>query len=160
MRGFKRSLYEGGVRTPQIIRWPKKILPNTETNLTTTFADFLPTLAELAGATNLPSDIDGLSIVPTLLNNSTAQKEHLYIYFEFCTNDEWGNAVRYKNWKLVRFSINEPYQLYDLDNDIGENNDLAKNHPHIVKQLTEYATAAHTDSAAFPVKNCISSILH
>ena len=160
LRGFKRSLYEGGVRTPQIIRWPNKINPNTQTDLITTFIDFFPTVAELAAAQQIPSDIDGLSIVPTLLNNTSAQKEHEYIYFEFCTNFEWGNAVRQKNWKLVRFSIHEPYQLYDLDNDISETNDLAQQHPNIVNQLTAFAQAAHTDSTAFPVKDCVNSILH
>ena len=160
LRGFKRSLYEGGMRTPQIIRWPKKIIPNTQTDLITTFADFLPTVAELAGAQHMPSDIDGLSIVPTLLNNTSAQQEHAYIYFEFCTNFQWGNAVRHKNWKLVRFSIHEPYQLYDLDNDIGETNDVSAKQPDIVKMLTTFAETAHIDSDVFPIKNCSNSILH
>jgi arylsulfatase A-like enzyme len=160
LRGFKRSLYEGGIRTPQIIRWPKKIIPNTQTDLITTFADFLPTVAELAGAHNLPSNIDGVSIMPTLLNNATAQDQHQFIYFEFCTQQTWGNAVRHKNWKLVRFSISEPYQLFDLDNDIGEKHDLSQQYPALVKQLTTYAATAHTDSAEFPIKNCISSILN
>jgi arylsulfatase A-like enzyme len=160
LRGFKRSLYEGGIRTPQIIRWPKKIIPNRQTDFMTTFADFLPTVAELANVQHLPSNIDGVSIVPTLLNNTTGQVEHLYIYFEFCTNYEWGNAVRYKHWKLVRFSINKPYQLYDLDNDIGESHDVSQQYPALVSQLTTFATTAHTDSVPFPITNCVNSIVH
>jgi len=160
LRGFKRSLYEGGIRTPQIIRWPNMIRPNTQTDIITTFIDFLPTVAELADVQQLPSDIDGVSIVPTLLNNTAVQDEHLYIYFEFCTNYEWGNAVRYKNWKLVRFSINEPYQLFDLDNDIGENKDLSQQYPELVTVLTTFAEIAHTDSVPFPINNCTNSILH
>ena len=159
-RGYKRSLYEGGIRTPQIIRWPNKIVPNTQTDLITTFADFLPTVAELAYAQQIPSDIDGLSILPTLLNNTTHQNQHLYIYFEFCTNYQWGNAVRHQNWKLVRFSINEPYQLYDLDKDLGETHDLSEQYPDVVNLLSSYATGAHTDSEPFPIKNCVNSDLH
>jgi len=160
LRGFKRSLYEGGIRTPQIIRWPKMIIPNTKTDIITTFVDFLPTVAELADVQHLPSNIDGVSIVPTLLNKTSGQDEHIYIYFEFCTNNEWGNAVRYKHWKLVRFSIHEPYQLFDLDNDIGENYDLSQQYPDLVNVLAAFAEIAHTDSVPFPIKNCTSSILH
>jgi arylsulfatase A-like enzyme len=136
------------------------IIPNTQTDIITTFADFLPTVAELAGVQHLPSDIDGMSIVPTLLNNKSVQDEHIYIYFEFCVNNGWGNAVRHKNWKLVRFSINEPYQLFDLDNDIGENYDLSQQYPGLVNVLTIFAEIAHTDSVPFPIKNCSDSILH
>lgn len=160
LRGFKRSLYEGGIRTPQIIRWPKMIIPNTQTDIITTFADFLPTVAELAGAQYLPSDTDGISIVPTLFNSTKTQDQHLYIYFEFCTNHKWGNAVRHQNWKLVRFSIDEPYQLYDMNNDIGENYDLSRQYPEVVNLLTNFTIEAHTDSEVFPVKHCSNSILH
>ncbi|CAF0828754.1 unnamed protein product [Didymodactylos carnosus] len=160
LRGFKRSLYEGGMRTPQIIRWPKKIAPNTQTDLITTFADFLPTVAELAAVQHLSDTFDGISIVPTLMNNSAAQVQHLYIYFEFCTNFEWGNAVRFQQWKLVRFSIHEPYQLYDLDNDIGETHDLSQKHSEVVSLLTSFAILAHTDSEPFPIQNCSNSFLH
>ena len=160
LRGFKRSLYEGGVRTPQIIRWPNMIEPNTTTDFITTFEDFLPTLAELAGVQQLPKAIDGLSIVPLLMNNRTAQPKHEYIYFEFCTNFTWGNAVRWQTWKLVRFSVDKPYQLYNLHEDISETNDVSKQHPDIVAQLTQYAREAHTDSAAFPIHNCVNSVVH
>jgi arylsulfatase A-like enzyme len=159
-RGYKRSLYEGGIRTPQIIRWPNVIVPNTQTDIITMFADFLPTVAELAAAQQLPSDIDGISIVPTLLNKTVAQVQHPYIYFEFCTQYEWGNAVRYQNWKMVRFSIREPYQLFDLDKDIGESNDLSQQYPDLLNLLTMFAEAAHTDSEPFPIKNCSNSIMH
>lgn len=160
LRGYKRSLYEGGIRTPQIVRWPNKIASNSETDLITTFTDFLPTVAQLAGVKDIPTDIDGISILPTLLNQTDQQNKHTYIYFEFCTQHQWGNAVRYENWKLVRFSVDQPYQLYDLSQDIGETNDLSTSYPDIVNKLSLFATTAHTDSQAFPIKDCVNSDLH
>jgi len=145
MRGFKRSLYEGGIRTPMIVRWPGKIKAGVVSDLQWYFPDVMPTLAELAGATqHVPSGIDGISIVPTLLGGQAAgrkQKKHDYLYWEH------GNlrAVRMGNWKAVlRLKKGQKTQLYDLSKDIGEKNNIAVQQPDIAAKLGAIMHQAHT----------------
>ncbi|MGY8696167.1 MAG: sulfatase/phosphatase domain-containing protein, partial [Verrucomicrobiia bacterium] len=67
-RGAKGMMYEGGIRTPMIVRWPERIEPNSTNDHVWYFPDVMPTLAELVGVSqHVPTDIDGLSILPTLL---------------------------------------------------------------------------------------------
>ncbi|GAG29087.1 unnamed protein product, partial [marine sediment metagenome] len=85
LRGSKGTLYEGGLRVPTIVRWPGKISPGTVSEHVWSFADLLPTLAELAG-TRAPTGLDGLSLVPTLLGETTAgrkQQQHRALYWEY-----------------------------------------------------------------------------
>ncbi len=81
LRGVKRDLYEGGVRTPAIARWPAKIRPGVTSNLAWAFWDFLPTMAELTGQ-KPPADTDGISILPTLLGQAQP-RTHDHFYWEF-----------------------------------------------------------------------------
>ena len=68
LRGFKRSLYEGGVRSPTLMRWPETIESGRRSSLRWAFWDVLPTLVDLAGIdkSKVPSDIDGVSIASTI----------------------------------------------------------------------------------------------
>jgi arylsulfatase A-like enzyme len=76
--GHKRSLYEGGMRSPTMARWPGTITPGVS-DFAWAFWDFMPTVAELAGATgDIPKDIDGISIVPTLMGKTQPDKDYLY----------------------------------------------------------------------------------
>jgi len=156
LRGSKRSLYEGGIRVPIIARWPGKIQPGTTSDLAFAFWDFLPTFLDLA---DVPLDVptDGVSILPTLLGNP--QKEESFLYWEFCTDDKWGYAVRVDKWKVVRLGSDEPLELYNLEEDIGETNNLADQYPEIVARLELMARDAHVDNPNFPMGdlNCISS---
>eukprot|EP01120_Amphizonella_sp_Union-15-10_P006125 TRINITY_DN1921_c0_g1_i1.p1 TRINITY_DN1921_c0_g1~~TRINITY_DN1921_c0_g1_i1.p1 ORF type:complete len:469 (-),score=55.74 TRINITY_DN1921_c0_g1_i1:57-1463(-) len=157
LRGFKRSLYEGGIRSPSMVRWPGKVKPGSVSHYSWAFWDFLPTAAELAGVpkSNLPLNLDGISIVPTLLGQEQSPKD--YLYWEFCTNNKWGHAVRVQNWKAVSFAVDEPFELYDLSTDIHENVNLAEKYPDIVKRLETIAKSAHSDDPYFPIINCVSS---
>jgi len=157
LRGFKRSLYEGGIRSPIIVRWPGNIPPNTVSNYNWAFWDLLPTFAELASVPSdkLPKNLDGISIVPTLLGKNQPPKP--FLYWEFCTHNAWGHAVRMGKWKGVSFSLSEPMELYDLDVDEGESNNLASQYPEIVKQLETQASKAHQDDVNWPKVNCHSS---
>ncbi len=148
MRGFKRSLYEGGIRTPMIVRWPGRIRPGSVSDLPCYFPDVMPTLAELAGATKLvPTDIDGISIVPTLLGKDATdrrQERHAYLYWEHGGT----RAVRMGKWKGVRGGKSGKtgrIELYDLSSDIGEQNDVASEHPELAKRIAAIMEAAHTD---------------
>jgi arylsulfatase A-like enzyme len=140
MQGFKRSMHEGGIRVPFIVRWPGRIKPGTVSVLPVYFPDVMPTLAELAGIEkDLPEEIDGLSIVPTLLGKGK-QKRHEYLFWEHGGT----RAVRSGKWKGI-LKKGKPIAVYDLSNDIGERNDLARDHPDIAKRLSRYIREAWTE---------------
>lgn len=135
-RGYKRDLYDGGIRTPMIIQWPEKIKAGRTTNVLSAFWDFLPTFADAANIkTNTPTD--GISLLPTLLGKKK-QKQHESLYFEF---HEGGGkqAVIKDNWKLIRLNVNKKdqmsYELYDLKKDPSEVNNLASSETKKVKEL-------------------------
>jgi arylsulfatase A len=149
-RGYKRDLYEGGIRVPLGAYWPGVIKPGTVTGHISAFWDILPTFSELAGA-EVPDNIDGISFAPTLLGKADQQKEHEYLYWEF--HERGGRqAVRMGNWKAVRYNVfegNTPVELYDLNTDLSESNDLADQHPEIVEQMAEIMAGARTESEIF-----------
>lgn len=152
-RGLKRDLYEGGVIAPMIARWPGKIKAGSKTDHISAFWDVLPTFAELAGV-EAPPNIDGISMVPTLLGKD-GQKTHEYLYWEFF--EQGGKqAVRKGKWKAVRLNVNKdrnaPIELYDLSQDLGETKNIADQHPEIVKEMAEIMTKARTESADFKFK--------
>ncbi|MBX2840941.1 MAG: arylsulfatase [Flammeovirgaceae bacterium] len=150
-QGYKRDLYEGGIRVPMIASWKGKIQPGSETPHISAFWDVLPTLAEIGGAT-VPEGIDGISFLPTLTKKGQ-QKEHDFLYWEF--HEQGGKqAVRMKNWKGVRLGVLEnpeaPIALYDLDNDPGEENNIAEQHPDITEKMSEIMAQEHVESEVFP----------
>jgi arylsulfatase A len=149
LRGYKRDLYEGGIRTPMLVRWPDKIKAGSSSDHISAFWDIMPTLAEITGA-DIPEDIDGLSFLPALLGKK--QEQHDYLYWEF--HEQGGKtAVRMGNWKAVKLNINRIPQgeteLYDLSTDIGENDDLASSNTEIVKKMDEIMKQEHTPSEIF-----------
>lgn len=151
LRGYKRDIYEGGIRTPLIVRWPEKIKAGTESDHISAFWDFLPTFAEITGA-NVPEYVDGISLLPTLLGKRK-QKEHEYLYWEF--HEQGGKvAVRMGNWKAVKKNVDKipqgAIELYDLSADPGETNDVVSSHPEIVKKMEEIMKQAHKPSEIFP----------
>jgi len=148
LKGFKRSMYEGGIRVPLVARWPGRTNPGTESDHICYFADVMPTLAELAGASRyMPANVDGLSIVPTLTGKPDKQSKHEYLYWEW-TRYNWASqkdvphglmqAVRMRNWKVVRHQSDKPFELYDLSKDIGEKDNIAERHPEIVAKIEAY----------------------
>ncbi len=157
LRGFKGSLYEGGIRVPMVARWPGKIKPGTVTDHVTAFWDILPTVAELTGTT-APADIDGVSFAPTLLGELDRQRQHKYLYWEFAA---YGGqqAVRMGNWKatrqgMLRRNNKDPLaiELYDLSADVGESNDVAAAHPDVVARVRAIMQQARTPSKLFPMR--------
>ncbi len=149
-KGYKRDLYEGGIREPMIAWCPGKIKANAKSDLISAFWDVMPTLADLAGV-KTPENIDGISFLPTLLGKK-GQKKHEYMYWEF---HEMGGrqAVRKGNWKLVRYQVlnteKTTTELYDLNTDIGEDKNVANQHPEVVKELLELMAKARTPSDVF-----------
>jgi arylsulfatase A-like enzyme len=153
LRGYKRDMYEGGIRVPMIARWPGKIKKGSETHLVSAFWDVLPSCCELAGVEN-PEGIDGISFVSTLLGQNNRQKKHEYLYWEF---HEQGikQAVRFGDWKGVRLNVAKdpdgPIELYNLRDDIGEKNNVAAQHPDIAAKIAGYMKTAWTPSEHWPL---------
>jgi len=146
-RGYKRDLYEGGIRVPMIAKWPGEIAEGTRTNHISAFWDIFPTLADMTGQP-IPEDVDGISFLPTLMGNATEQAEHDYLYWEF-HELQGRQAIRSGKWKGVRYGVAEnptaPLELYDLEADPGESKNLAAEYPEIAIQLSELIAGARTE---------------
>jgi len=151
LRGMKRDLYEGGIRVPMIVSWPGKIKKGETTDHISAFWDILPTLAEIAN-TEYPSDIDGISFLPTLLNKDK-QKNHDNLYWEF---HSYGGrqAVRMGKWKAVKYNCFNPdkttIELFDLEKDPSEKTDLAVQYPELIIEMEAIMLKEHKFDPAFP----------
>ena len=154
LKGHKRDLYEGGIRVPFIARWPGKIKPGTTCDLPTAMWDVMPTCAELAGI-DPPAGIDGISYLPALLGQMDKQKKHEYLYWGFYRRGGV-QAVRMGKWKGLQKNVSKdpdsPLELYDLSADIGEKNNIAAQHPQIVKKLAGFMKDAYTESPLWSFK--------
>ena len=151
LRGYKRDLYEGGIRVPMIASWVGRIQPGSRSDHVSAFWDIMPTVAELAGLPNNNSESDGISLAPTL-TGETEQEQHDFLYWEF--HERGGRqAIRKNHWKLIRYNVNKQpygeYELYNLAEDIGESNDVATQHPQVVAELAALLESARTDSEVF-----------
>ena len=143
LRGTKATTWEGGLRTPCLMRWPKRITAGVVCRELVCALDFFPTLSRLAGAI-MPADriIDGNDISPLLLGESHASPRDLFFYY-YANRLE---AVRDRRWKLHFRKREEPIQeLYDLMADPGETQNLYASHPDVVKTLAEAAESCRND---------------
>lgn len=166
--GAKFGLNEGGIHVPLIAAWKNKISPGQTTDHITASWDIFPTICELAGLP-VPQGLDGVSFLPTLFNKK--QQEHNYLYWEYFTyNYDWnkpGNntprnyldsrAVRIGKWKAIENDMyksnNSEVELYNLDDDAGEKNNVADKNPEIVKQAKEiFVRASVADTPYFPYR--------
>lgn len=152
LRGLKGSLYEGGVRVPTIVRWPGKVAAGSSSDRVSGFEDWMPTLMDVVGAGDtVPENIDGISMLPTLLGNSQPQRPYLYREFPSYGGQQ---TIRVGPWKAVRQNMakgNLEIELYNIAEDIGEQNDLAKDHPELVATLANFMQAVREPSELFPL---------
>ncbi|MDH6343180.1 arylsulfatase A-like enzyme [Parabacteroides sp. PFB2-12] len=148
LKGTKRDVYEGGIRVPMIAWCPGTIEGGVKNDHVGAFWDMMPTLAELTGTT-LPVATDGISLLPTLLSKE-GQQEHDYLYWEFHERNG-RKALRSGNWKLIRQPIvgETIVELYDLSQDIHEDNNLAEAYPEKVAELALLMDNAREPSALF-----------
>lgn len=142
-RGFKYDVYEGGIRVPTIARWPGVVPAGAESSTLGYFPDLMPTLAELAGVSS-PRNIDGISLVPTLLGRPELQAGRGPVYWSFASRDE--EAVRVGRWKAVWMRAGPA--LYDIEADPGETTDLKERHPEVMRRLSEIAARERSPEAA------------
>ncbi|MFK8115258.1 MAG: arylsulfatase [Rubripirellula sp.] len=161
LKGFKRSMHDGGIRVPMIVHWPGKIKAGSVTDHPSAFWDFLPTACQIAGV-DPPSDYqdqtssgtDGISYLPTLLGDETKQTKHEYLFWA-SQEGETSVGVRMGNWKLVQYRVPKknrqrdssaatlPWRLYDLRTDLGEENDVAAMHPEVVQKFVKLLQRDH-----------------
>jgi arylsulfatase A-like enzyme len=152
LRGYKRDLYEGGVRVPMIVAWPGHVAPSSQSDLMATFWDLMPTFNDILSTKTRVASGDGHSILPTLIGTK-GQKEHDFLYFEF---QEMGGrqAVIQEAWKLVKLNIRgaQPvYELYNLNSDPSERHNRINDFPGKVADLMKVMESARIDNPDFPL---------
>ncbi len=152
LRGYKRALYEGGIRVPMIARWPGRIEAGAQSDHISAFWDFLPTCCDLVGI-ETPAGLDGISMLPTLTGRSADQRRHPYLYWEFHEQGK-RQAIRWGRWKAVwnnvRAQPDGPLELYDLQEDISEQTDVSAGHPEIVLKIEGLLAGARVPSQRWP----------
>lgn len=150
-RGYKRDVYEGGIRVPFIVQWNGHVAKGEESDFMCSFWDLMPTLRELNGQ-KFEDGMDGISLLP-MLEGREGQQEHDFLYFEF---QEMGGrqAVRQGPWKLVHMNIRndaECYELYNLDEDPSETTDIIDTNPDKAEELKAIMAESHIPNPDFPV---------
>jgi arylsulfatase A-like enzyme len=155
LKGFKRDLYEGGIRVPHFAVWANKIKGNSVSSHISGFQDFMPTLADVAGIEK-PAITDGLSLLPTYLDKGTQQK-HTYLYWEEQrnANPDKGllRAIREGDWKAVQVGLTAKMEIYNLKDDIGETKNLAEQYPEKVARYKRLFKQSSTYNPYFPYAN-------
>lgn len=163
LRGIKRDLYEGGIRVPFIALWKGRIAAGSACDQPTAFWDLFPSFEELAGVPapvsptagrSATTRLDGLSFAPILKGGPAPPQKHDYLYWEF--HEGGGSqAVRWGSWKGVRLNVNTldhpPLELYDLEKDRQEQQNVAAKHPDIVRRLEDYMREAHQNNKDWPL---------
>ncbi|CAN5818893.1 arylsulfatase [soil metagenome] len=152
LRGFKGSVYEGGIRVPMIARLPGRIAAGVVNDMPGYFADWFPTLCDAAGL-DKPADLDGDSLWPVLTGKGTltSRKPMLWVF------PEYGGqvAVRLGDFKLVRQNLKTktpgPWEVYDLSKDQAETNDLANTRNDLIMRAEEILHREVAENSIFPL---------
>ena len=148
LRERKGSIYEGGIRTPMIARWPGRIKAGAVSDHPWAFCDVFPTLGELAGIRGLPRNLDGVSVAPTLLGQESNSDRPLY--WESFEGGGFHQAVRMGQWKGVRHGLQAPLELYQLTSDPGEKTNVAAANRDAVRRMEEFLEHCRTESPEYP----------
>lgn len=147
-RGAKGSLWEGGIHTPMIVRWPGRVRAGVRSSFIWAGWDFLPTAAALAGI-KPPKNIDGINVLPAL--RGEAQPREGYLYWELVQKN-FSQALRLGDLKAVRLDPGGPIEVYDLRRDPGEQRNVAAEHPEFVARAEMIFRHARTESEHWPLE--------
>ena len=133
LRADKGHLYEGGIRVPLIVRWPRKVKTGTQSSEPVILTDFFPTLLEVAELQPDPkTPADGESLIPLLTENTNPKRDAIFFHypnFAFHRDNRLGCAIRMGDYKLINFFEDDVIELYNLKDDISETKDLSKEQP-------------------------------
>lgn len=148
LRGLKMDLYEGGIRMPFIARWKGAIKANQVSEHISAQYDLMATLAELTGQ-KVPNQTNGISFLPELKGNTTKQKQHDFLYFEY--PEKGGQvAIRVGDWKGVRTDVKKnpkvPWQIFNLKTDRNETTDVSAQHPELIRLFDQIQKREHQHS--------------
>ncbi len=136
LRSEKGTLYEGGIRDPLIVRWPGVVSPGSVCDVPVTSVDFYPTMLEMAAAEgDAEHVIDGESIVPVLRQTGGLERDAIYWHYPHYHHTAPCAAVRDGKYKLIEFYEDGALELYDLEEDIGEQDNLAAKMPRKAAEL-------------------------
>jgi arylsulfatase A len=144
LRGRKRDLYEGGIRTPMVVRYSGKIRPGVNTEAVWYFADVLPTLAAIAGVSACQKKLME-SISGHQSSKIARLPEDRFLYWEFYEK-RFGQAVRWQNWKAVKNDVGSPWELYDISSDISEKKNLSDERKDVVEKIEAWIEQNRTES--------------
>lgn len=155
LRGYKRDLYEGGIREPMVLYWPGVVKPNSINNTPGAFWDFLPTFEDLFKLKK-KTKTDGVSLLDIWTGKDDGDLlENRTLYWEF--HDLGGRqAIRKGRWKLVVNNVDSEHpsvELYDLYRDLGEQNNIAKKKPEITKKMLKEISKIRVKSSLFPFRH-------
>ncbi len=151
LRSEKGTVFEGGIREPLIVRWPANINAGTQTASLVTSVDFFPTIADLLELDPPKQMLDGRSIRDVLMDEPERSNEPRAIFWHYPVyhHDVPASAVRQGKWKLIHFLDDNHHELYDLEADIGETNDLASQHTdkaaELMARLEQWRTSVSAD---------------
>lgn len=141
LRGAKGWLYEGGIREPLIIRWPAKGKAGSVCDTPVISTDLYPTILEMVGLPPQPKQhVDGVSLASLVSGSSTLERDALFWHFPHYSNHGMqspGGAIRVGDYKLLEYFENGSVQLFNLREDLGEQNDLSEREPELAKQLRQ-----------------------
>jgi len=138
LREGKGSLYEGGVRIPTIIYYPKNPGKGQQIDIPISTIDYLPTVLDIAGIPNDLENIEGESFLPLLEGKKSKYLEDRALFWHFPHNyydTRPVSAIRVGNWKLLEYLEDGHIELYNLADDIGEGNNLADTDPQKAEEL-------------------------
>lgn len=164
LRGFKRTLYEGGIRVPFIARWPGLVPAGITSDAIIAFQDMLPTFAALAGVTptvqargseirfnTTSTSVDGINVIDSLKGGPTPENRgRLYWDYGHCRGKQYTQAVRLGDWKGIRNS-GSVMELYDLATDPGETTNLSASRPDIVAKISTIMSQAAEPNSRYKI---------
>jgi len=155
LRGFKRDMYEGGLRVPMIARWDGHIPAGITFDMPVYFPDILPTFAEaIRGSDYVPNYIDGLSLLKWMKTPSIKHARR-NLYWEYPHYDwnkkryddsKFKQAFRTRNWKMIKNGSDKDWEFYNLDPDPNEKDDMAAYHPGKMQKFQQWIEKNRSES--------------
>jgi arylsulfatase A-like enzyme len=151
LKGYKRDVYEGGIRVPTMAYWKGKIQPGTVSDYIGSGQDFMATIAEAVGI-EAPEQSNGVSFLPVLTGEAANKRD--FLNWEYSNEakgpDAFRQACRIGNIKGLRYGVENPIEIYDLSKDISETNNIAGQHPDLVERIEKIFKEERSENVHYP----------